>query len=299
MSRRLRRAFEGGGGLPELNYSPLVTLQFGNPDVAPLFCVPGAGGSVGSFAELTGCLGPALPVFGLQPRGADGEMVPHSTVSAAAECYVRAIQMVVPARPVHLLGHSFGGWVVFEMARRLREAGCPAASVTLLDTGAPDEDASQVKEHDDTEAFLKYVGIFELIGERALDIGPSEVESRDEIGRLALLHERLVSIGMMPRRSQALTFRGPFRCFSACLRTAYWPTASVPDRVHLVHLSDSGLAEGANLQEFAARAEAWRRWAPNLVTCIGPGNHMTALRSPHARSLASLFTSGGAFEALR
>ncbi len=98
-----------------------MTLQGGAAGAAPLFRVSGAGSGVTTFVDLMMALGSSVPVYGLQPRRTDGEAPPHSTVQAAAEYYLRALREACPAGPVHLLGHSFGGWVAFEMALRLHE----------------------------------------------------------------------------------------------------------------------------------------------------------------------------------
>lgn len=55
----------------------------------------------------------------VQHRGLDGGAEPFSLVETAAQAYLDAIDKVQPEGPVHLLGHSFGGWIVFEMAARL------------------------------------------------------------------------------------------------------------------------------------------------------------------------------------
>jgi arthrofactin-type cyclic lipopeptide synthetase C len=285
LSREIGRAAGARKAPPEDSYSPLVTLRFGKGGGAPLFCVPGAGASATGFTELSGYLDPARPVHALQPRGVDGEMVPHSTVSAAAELYLRAVDQVQPTGPVHLLGHSFGGWVVFEMALRLREAGRAVGSLTILDTEVPSEDG--VPEFDGREAFLKLVDVFEQVAERPLEIGPEEAASVDEAGRLGLLHERLVRLGLMPRRSDPELLRGPFRTFATCLRTPYTPAGIYPDALRLVLLADPACDEATNRRQFEEIVQGWKRWAPGLVFSTGAGNHMTALKSPHVRSLAS------------
>jgi arthrofactin-type cyclic lipopeptide synthetase C len=291
LSRALGAAAGSRKPLPEDRYAPLVTLRFGRGGV-PLFCVPGAGASVASFAELAGCLDPARPVHAFQPRGLDGDMVPHATVPAAAELYLRALREAHPAGPVHLLGHSFGGWVAFEMARRLRAAGRPVASLTLLDSEAPDADDAQVAEYDAREAFLKLVEVFELAAERSLEIRPEEIDSPDEDARLGLLHERLVRLGVLPRRSGSDVLRGPFRTFSTSLRATYRPAGGYSGKLRLVLVSDPRYDVGANQSKFAETVRGWGCWAPDLDFCVGTGNHMTALKRPHVADLALRLTVG-------
>ncbi len=271
----------------EKAYSPLVTLQFGKKGAAPLYCVPGAGASVVSFAELSGCVDPSRPVHGFQPRGLDGEMVPHSTVQAAAAAYLREIDATQPEGPVHLLGHSFGGWVVLEIAKRLREAGRVVGSLTIVDTQVPHDAGVQVEECDGSEAFLHLTRIFEQTVERPLRIGADDIQGLDEAGRLKLLHERLVEVGLMPRRSAPEVLRGPFRSFATAVRTTYCPGDPYPDPVRLVLVGDPDQGFAENRRYFAETVRGWRRWAPSLVFTEGTGNHMTALKHPNIAAIAS------------
>lgn len=270
---------------PGEGYSPLVTLRFGKPGGVPLFCVPGAGATVASFTDLAGFLDPARPVYAFQPRGVEGAMVPHTTVEAAAASYLRCVAEAQPTGPVHLLGHSFGGWVAFEMALRLRAAGRAVGSLTLLDSDAPDEDAAHVREFDGREAFFQLVRVFEMAAERPMEIRPEDVDALDEDGMLGVLHERLVRFGRMPRRSAPEVLRGPFRTFSACLRTTYAPAESYPDPLRLVLVGDGR-------EQIAESIGGWRRRAPRLAVSVGAGNHMTALKRPHVRDLAAHLAVG-------
>jgi thioesterase domain-containing protein len=117
-------------------WSPAVVLQRG-ASRPPLFCMAGAGSDVFALRELARCLDPDQPVYGLQPRGLDGVTPFHQTVEEAASWCLTAIRRIQPAGPYNLCGSSFGGKVVFEIARQLQDAGEPIGLLALLDTAAP------------------------------------------------------------------------------------------------------------------------------------------------------------------
>ena len=262
-----------------------MKLQGGKPGVAPTFCVPGAGTSVTGFIELVGALDSSWPVYGLQPRGMDGTTVPHATVAAAAAWYIRAIQGVCPDGPFHLLGHSFGGWIVFEMAIRLRQAGRHPASLTILDSDVPEADTHH-NDFDSKETFFKLVEVLELTAERSFGISAQDIDVRDEPARLKLLHQKMVQHGLLTSRSTDKVLYGPFRTFSRCLRTTYRPSAVYPGSLRLVLVNDPAKDEHTNRDLQAQTVHGWRRWAPNLTFSTGAGNHMTALKAPHVATLA-------------
>jgi thioesterase domain-containing protein len=291
LSRRLEEAAAARKAVPQAEDSLHVALQRGDARQAPLFCVPGAGASVYSLSELASSVDPRWPVYGLQPRGLDGEMVPHSLVQTAAASHLRTLQQFYPAGPLHLLGHSFGGWVVLEMARLLHEAGRPVLSLTIVDSQVPHEDPTRIVEHDSREAFLSMVEVFEETLERSLDISAEQAESLDEAGRLGLLHERLVRFGVLPRQSRPDVMRGPLHVYSTCLRTTYTPEASYDGPARLVLVADPRLGEAENMQHFLRTIEGWKRWVPRLASSIAPGNHMTVLKKPHVNSIVSLLAA--------
>jgi arthrofactin-type cyclic lipopeptide synthetase C len=286
LSRRLDDARKGARTRPGDVHTAILKLQTGKPGIAPLFCVPGAGTSVTSFIDLLGSLDGSWPVYGLEPRGLDGTSVPHSTVEAAAEFYLPAVHQACPDGPIHLLGHSFGGWVVFEMALRLRQAGRAVGSLTILDSEVPGESEDR-GEADGRDAFLKLVEVVELSAERSFGIGSPDVDSRDEAGRLKLLHQKMHQNGLINARSTYEVLYGPFRTFARCVRTLYHPSGVYPGRLRLVLVPDPRMDDDANRAQFAEMVRGWRSWAPGLVFSPGAGNHVTALKSPHVATLAA------------
>ena len=149
LSRQIRNAIGERPAIQsvEKRELPFITLHPGRGQTGEgLFCVPGAGATVISLFELAASLSTPWPIFGLQTRGVDGLAIPHTTVSAASQFYMRIMDEVFPKGRIHLLGHSFGGWVALDMAQRLLDAGREVASLSILDSESPDSSQSPVPE---------------------------------------------------------------------------------------------------------------------------------------------------------
>jgi acetoacetyl-CoA synthetase len=114
----------------------LVQLKSGCPGPC-FFLVPGTGGRIEGFADLASLLQTSMPVYAIEARGVDGSSEPDSDLEEMVKHYVNRVQTVQAAGPYFLLGHSFGGMIVFEMAQRLRAAGERVACLILLDTSLP------------------------------------------------------------------------------------------------------------------------------------------------------------------
>ena len=269
-------------------FSSLVTLRASRRKTAPLFCVPGAGATVASFDALVSHLANGWQVYGCEPRGLDGVLLSHSTVPAAADAYLREIDKAHSDTPLHLLGHSFGGWVVFEMAKRLTKAGRTVLSLTVVDCQPPACADSVVREYNSVETKMAWVEIVEEILERPLGVKQTDLESLNEVAQRELLHGRLVYEGMMPRRSEPDVLRGPLQSFASSIRAHYQPDGPYQGRVQLVLVDDRRLSEDANRKRKEDLVMGWKRWAPALLSVQAPGNHMTVLKPPHVNELAHL-----------
>ncbi|MBR7559922.1 alpha/beta fold hydrolase, partial [Mycobacterium tuberculosis] len=62
----------------------------------------------------------------------------------AARRHLRDLRRIQPGGPYVLLGHSLGGLIALEVARRLRRAGEEVALVMTLDTFVPQQTARAV-----------------------------------------------------------------------------------------------------------------------------------------------------------
>jgi amino acid adenylation domain-containing protein len=115
----------------------LVMVQPGSSSKPPLFCVHAIWGNVLFYQKLVRHLEPDQPFYGLQAQGLDGKHTPSTSVEEMAAHYIKEIQTVQPEGPYFLGGFSFGGLVVFEIARQLRAQGQKVALLAIFDTVAP------------------------------------------------------------------------------------------------------------------------------------------------------------------
>ncbi len=116
----------------------LVPMQTGG-NLPPVFLMHAGGGNVLNYFPLLPHLASDQPVYGLQARGLDGILPPHSSLYKMAGHYISEIRSVQPSGPYFLAGASFGGTVAFEMAQQLMKQGEKTALLVLFDTIGPGE----------------------------------------------------------------------------------------------------------------------------------------------------------------
>ncbi len=128
--------------------SSLVPLQ---PHGArpPLFIVHGIGGNVVNFYGLSMRVGKDQPIYGIQSQALVANQPALLRLKDMASHYIADIRKVQPHGPYHLLGYSFGGTVVLEMAQQLRAAGEEVALIGMID--------SKSKDYEETLAGMKSV----------------------------------------------------------------------------------------------------------------------------------------------
>jgi len=100
----------------------------------PIFVAPGIGGSIMEFFHVVQHLQIDHPVYGLQPPGLNQGEVPLDSVEDFASRYIAAIGSLQPHGPYYLIGCSFGGLVMLEVARRLLQRGENIGMFVMLDS---------------------------------------------------------------------------------------------------------------------------------------------------------------------
>lgn len=113
----------------------LVLLNSGRLD-EPVFIIPGSDGICDGYDELAKGLEDSGAVYGLQMMGLFKGEKPLDTITAIATVNIEWIRSVQPQGPYRLIGHSFGGQVVYEMALQLEREGEQVDLVAILDAAA-------------------------------------------------------------------------------------------------------------------------------------------------------------------
>jgi amino acid adenylation domain-containing protein len=249
---------------------------------APLFCVPESPMRAHCFADIVSSLTGSRPVYAFQARGLYEDAIPHTTIEAKARFHLNQLETVSAAGPIHLLGHSRGGWVAMEMALMLQAAGREVLSVTLLDTPPPGENSADLREYTVTEVVGNLLEFVELSAGR-LSITLLELEREDPATQRQILLELLVNCGALPAGAANIDLYRVLQILGAELRTSYIPRRAFRGTIHLIRAAASKSPESQNNQKIGA---GWGRWASHVIESCSSGNRMTMLRALQGKKLA-------------
>ncbi|MDF0733008.1 amino acid adenylation domain-containing protein [Pseudomonas entomophila] len=282
--------------LAEREPTLLLTIGAATEEGERVVCVPGAGDSVVRFLPFARALDGECLVQGLQPRGVDGKLTPHMCVEAAAASHLSALARDSAGGPLHLVGHSFGGWIAFEMAARLQAAGRPVESLMLLDSQGPGiADAGILGAgYTADEALLQFVDAMEIASGQSLGLDAGMLARMDGVQALEALQAAMVRAKLLPARTTVDALSGPVRTFAAALRTRYRPVHRFDGPACLVLAFDPRLSRADNERDHQRTAAAWRLRVPNLTVSVVDADHFSLLKSPHVERIAAAWMESSA-----
>jgi thioesterase domain-containing protein len=105
-----------------------------NGDAPPLFVIHAYLGGMLGFRRLAELLPPNQPVYGLHVHCTTEQCSDELTISGLAQDALNRIRAIQPAGRITMLGHSAGGLIAFEVARKIFEAGDLQPRVLLMDS---------------------------------------------------------------------------------------------------------------------------------------------------------------------
>ncbi|WP_413206153.1 amino acid adenylation domain-containing protein [Rhodospirillum sp. A1_3_36] len=279
-------------GLPTqaTEFSPLITIQ-PEGEATPFFCVPGTGGTVLYLRALAqGLKAYGRPFHGLQASGLDGVEAPLSRIEDIATLNLRALRELRPRGPYLLGGHSFGGWVAFEMARQLRAEGERVAGVVVLDAGMPGgRDHAAMMAWDDAHWILTIADILATMFGKPHGLTPDQLTGRPWQAQVEALTRAMESIGAVQRGTDADDICGFAEVYRAQAQISYRPTPEPAAPVALFKAEDPQDDFKQDMPDALKDDPAWG-WdafseGPTAVEII-PGNHLTMMTPPNVEHLA-------------
>ncbi|HIQ21353.1 MAG TPA: hypothetical protein EYH34_09000 [Planctomycetes bacterium] len=263
----LRRPEEGEG------QSTLVPLRPGG-DRLPLYCVHPAGGTVFCYLELARHLDQGRAVYGLQARGIDGRLPPHTSVEEMAEHYGQVIRRHQPQGPYALCGWSTGGIIAFELARQLHAQGQKVSTLALFDAAIPDPDR-QTFDGSDLLPLLSMLFPGEP-EERLRQLQDATSEEQLEYFRHRAELAQLVVAGAAAGQTQNV-----YEVFQANMEAIiHYRPQPYPGDIVLFRATESATPMHGDPQL------GWGRWVAAVEVYEVPGSHLSIFRPPAIRTLA-------------
>ncbi|MEW2546247.1 amino acid adenylation domain-containing protein [Streptomyces sp. NPDC047002] len=223
VARLAARIADGTDDDPLTTLLPLRTTG----DRPPLFCVHPATGLAWTYGGLLPYLDEDQPVYGLQTPNLDGTTPLPDTMAALAARYVGELRAVQPHGPYHLLGWSFGGNIVHEVAVQLQDAGEQVALLAILDAfPVPPRDGLDTADRDTVfRALLANLGADEALVTRKGPLATVDVREHFravgspmgslEPATLDAMVDSFTAQARLMRSFTPRTFHGPALFFTA------------------------------------------------------------------------------------
>ncbi|MBV7295632.1 alpha/beta fold hydrolase [Corynebacterium sp. TAE3-ERU12] len=222
-----------------------TTTRLGTGTGRPVFFFAGAGASAVSFLHIAAQLSGRRPAWAFHAHGFHSRGLADPTLGLHARRHLGDLRRIQPSGPVSVVGHSFGGHIAMECARRLRRSGREVDRIVLLDTvlPAPGESVGDV-----------------AVGERA--------DQQSSWAQRMRRHAEIYSAGLVRhdvRTQQDIFWEHAIRIQNRIRLTG------VPDKTTIFITDDN-----------AIQVERWSALDPAPTIRRIPGNHLSPLNDPQA-----------------
>jgi amino acid adenylation domain-containing protein len=118
------------------SWSSLTPIRAGGSK-PPLFLMHSHGGNVLEYYPLAKCLEADQPVYALQARGLDGNIIKDQSFETMAAAHLAELRSLQPEGPYFLGGYCLGGMLALEAAQQLLAVGEEVALVLLIQSINP------------------------------------------------------------------------------------------------------------------------------------------------------------------
>jgi amino acid adenylation domain-containing protein len=252
-----------------------VTMN-GSEGDNPLICIHSTGGHLVEFRALAEALhAHRQPVIGLQAPGLADDRVSLTSVEEIARVYSDEILRIGVAGPYRLIGYCVGGVIALAIALELRRRGRTVSFLGVIE-GVP-EGVDSLRQHNrESTAAETFAGEFKV--SLSLSDAPQFANEEQRIAYLwrVLRQQAPESAGMMDYS----VFRRLFRVYTSILLAAN-------DYVAPRYDGTLTLFEAKFRRNMPSVAPRWQAVARDLTVFDLEGNHLTIMRDPYVRMLAT------------
>ncbi|MFD7134315.1 amino acid adenylation domain-containing protein [Streptomyces sp. NPDC059894] len=272
-------------------FDPVVPIRT-EGDKPPLILVHPLGGHVLCYVRLARHLPQDQPVYALQAWGTVPGTEPLSSIPEMAAGYLEAVRRACPEGPYVIGGWSFGGFIAFEMARRLRRSDPGALHGTVLidPIAVKRGERPDIADHSLLEWFFWELLWMERGGTAPVVSLPDGLE---EEAKFDFIVGHATQAGVLPAGSSRTTVRRLFQMFKAHWRAilTYQPEPGDEDVVLLRATSE--LPEILQPMHGAAQSlhedptNGWGDLTTGRLQVVDvPGDHLVLLEEPHVNVVA-------------
>ncbi|AZE58415.1 MULTISPECIES: amino acid adenylation domain-containing protein [Pseudomonas fluorescens group] len=277
-----------------LAFDPLVPIRTSGSRT-PLFLVHPLGGHVLCYLPLARALPAEMPVYALQAAGSGQGSTPLQSIEEMATQYLVAVRRVQPQGPYVLAGWSFGGFVVYEMARQLRALDPHSVEqVIVLDSITIDRDRFMGATDDALLQFFYWELVWFERSHEKVDPLPAELSLDEKLDHIV---EAAISHGVLPEGTPRATVRRLYDLFRANWRALMEYRPPVTDCNFALLRADGPLPASLKPMHDAAGthynepSNGWRHWTTGNLTVIDvPGDHLLLMKEPYVASVAAAIT---------
>lgn len=254
-------------------------------DGLPLFILPGSPGFCIPYEELGAALGNTYKVYGVQMPGLrEGERKIYDLEEIAALC-IQWIKEVQPEGPYRFIGHSFGGYIAFDMTKKLEHENEKVEFVCFLDILA---DACKYVVST-AENILRNICDFlmqaDMLGEQYPDWAEelqSLIQDRDEENQVPFVINFVKNKVPAVKKNDAFMWM-VMETVIIQSKMRYYPSGKLNAGFLVVKAQDApGVREGYM---------GWEFYTDDITEFYTPGDHTSIIKSGNARVLASKIKS--------
>ncbi|MCG7553071.1 non-ribosomal peptide synthetase [Pseudoalteromonas sp. Of11M-6] len=275
----LRDSFGECHGKPQ-SLETLVCLQEGELGFTPVVLIAGAGGWLMAFHALVNGLDSRIPVYGLQPEALAEEPETLTSIRHTAAYYLSVLAGAELGEQVHLVGHSFGSFIAYQLATLLEQQGRIGCSVTVIDTPVPSNPALNLD-----EAQIAQMMLDNLITFFRLSVSDAEISAYkqgDAPARIAYLNHWIHQAGFNFSDAHLRHFQ---QVFSAQLRANIEMPSMLSDTLICV-------VKTQQTQEFEGhpvnKDMGWKPFSHSLSCYEVKGDHLSCLQAEQVGQLVNI-----------